>query len=470
MMLLLSSVLSSTSALDACSLPLASIYVRETSHTALPIKIELPEAYTLPHSLSLTEAIEAVESNKATASQLARLAHSGDECAFAVVQRILFRCSHAELNGNFAAGDDYRSVVCRAFRQESMAAELTTQRVREVEERAAQLWPGDAAFSEAEQKAAIAELAAAARAHPVTRHPLFEYARHNGLSLEMTRALMDNYYVNNRAFHQWLAVISNRVSLEMRPGLSQNFNDELTHPAPHPHLYLKSYDSLGKPEYVSPYAETLQLYNRKFNAATAMSAAAAMGGFGFIELVMPSQMRSIVEALCVQLDAYNMSEADLVFWSSHIPIDEHHGEMWLEDMADLVTDRESARDALAGGEYLLDARMGVYDALWAALQKESPAAASWVTPVGAISPAKWRSDALVARRAAQLKAQAEPPLLATSERRAALATLALVGLLFFARFAAAAVATGRPRTRSKSKVSDAPLPTRALLDGAAPRK
>jgi len=214
---------------------------------------------------------------------------------------------------------------------------------------------------------AVSELAERANSHRINNHPLLLALHEDGLSLDAVRILIDNYYVNNRAFHLFVAALSLSTPIEYRPELAVNFYDEMGEgdfAMAHPILFFKNYHSLGVPTVIEPLPEALCLLNSKLYA-TLLSGdyCFGMGGFGFIELTMPNQMIKIFEGL----KKSDLKDADLEFWETHIAVDLKHGEAWFEEMEKFLDSPTIAHQCLQGGMYLLEARATMYDGIWHAI-------------------------------------------------------------------------------------------------------
>lgn len=218
--------------------------------------------------------------------------------------------------------------------------------------------------------AALQELYDAAASHRINQHPLLEHMERYGLNASSVRLFLDNYYVNNRLFHLHIATLSCSTPLLRRNDLYANLFDELggedAHLA-HPLLFLRNFDTIGRSEVVEPLPESLYLFNTKV-ALTHLSdnCLLGFGGLGFIEIAMPRQMRSILTGL----ERSGLSDRDLVFWETHIKIDEAHGRNWFTEMREMVGCARDAEMLLSGGEALLEARACVYDGIWRAVKDE----------------------------------------------------------------------------------------------------
>jgi pyrroloquinoline quinone (PQQ) biosynthesis protein C len=219
-------------------------------------------------------------------------------------------------------------------------------------------------------EAAVEEMAKKANAHRINHHPLLTHMAEKGLSQNEILHFISNYYVNNRLFHLFIVTLSLFTPLEGRTELANNFFDELgagDTAMAHPKLFLKNFDTVGRPTEIIPLAEALHLANAKTHAAyLSGDYHYGMGGFGFIELTMPEQMKKILAGL----GKSNVPKKDLEFWDMHISIDLEHGKTWFREMLSLVQTPEQAKKCLQGGMILLEARATMYDGIWNAIQSE----------------------------------------------------------------------------------------------------
>lgn len=223
---------------------------------------------------------------------------------------------------------------------------------------------------------ALDELAERAKSHRINTHPLLTHMAEHGLPTEIAQLLLSNYYVNNRVFHLHIAAQSLSTPLSMRGEMYENLVDELGNgefEQAHPNLFMHSFDTIGRPDTIRPQPESLALLNTKI-LYTFLSGdyRYGVGGLGFIELSMPDQMRKILSGL----RRSGLSEPDLIFWDLHITIDEAHGESWFDEMRVFVDSPDRAQKTLEGGMALLDARAGMFDGVWAAMQQERPVLAA----------------------------------------------------------------------------------------------
>lgn len=211
---------------------------------------------------------------------------------------------------------------------------------------------------------AVQELADKVFSHRINTHPLLEEMFKNGISPRQVKIFLENYYVNNRLFHLFIATLNLCTPLERRTELANNFYDELgagDSAMAHPVLFFKNFNHIEKPTCISPLPEALSLVNAKTYAAfLSGDYHYGMGGFGYIELAMPNQMKKIL----MGLRKSGLPEADLEFWEAHIYIDEEHGKAWFSEMLHLIETPEEAQKCLVGGMRLLDARAKMYDGVF----------------------------------------------------------------------------------------------------------
>ena len=210
----------------------------------------------------------------------------------------------------------------------------------------------------------LQELQQRAEAHRINRHPLLQEMALHGLPKDGVSLFLNNYYVNNRVFHLHMAALALMAPLEARAEIAQNFYDEMGEgdlTRAHPVLYLRNFDPLGRPDVIDPLPESLDLLNSKIYCGLHCGdASTGLGGFGFLEVTMPTQM----EAILTGLKKSGFEDRELEFWRIHITLDAIHGESWFESMSQIVKTPEQARNALFGGLLLLDARASVYDGVW----------------------------------------------------------------------------------------------------------
>jgi pyrroloquinoline quinone (PQQ) biosynthesis protein C len=228
--------------------------------------------------------------------------------------------------------------------------------------------PTLACWDRFDSETALVELREAAMAHRINSHPLLDHIEREGLTPDEMRIFLANYYINNRVFHLHVAAQSLSAPLEMRVDMYQNLYDELgrgSYEGAHPVLFLRNFQSIGKPEQVdSPLGGALNLLNTKIYL-TFLSGdfRKGVGGLGFLELLMPNQMRKIYHGLLKS----GLSEEETLFWKLHIEIDAQHGESWVSSMTPHVQTREHALSMLQGGLAMAEARASFYDSVWEAI-------------------------------------------------------------------------------------------------------
>ena len=213
---------------------------------------------------------------------------------------------------------------------------------------------------------AIEALRDEALGHRINQHPIFEIMN-GGLSKDEIRIFLDNYYVNNRLFHLHLATLSLATPLAKRNDLFANLYDELgcdDAELAHPLLFLKNYGFVGESESINPVPGTLHLLNTKVQMTHLCSDfRKGFGGFGFIEISMPIQMKAILSGLTKS----GMTSEQTIFWDLHISIDERHGESWFHEMRELITNEDDYTTILDSGVRLLNARTALYDDVYTAI-------------------------------------------------------------------------------------------------------
>lgn len=309
-----------------------------------------------------TDVMKALMTHLDPVGELARDAfEAGDPLAWEKAQQLLYHWNLEDLERSTPASD-LGGYVRRGLRNELVAIEDAARRKAMADDLAA--------VDGLSVRQGLKLLAEAAHEHRINNHPLLTAMARNGLPLHAVRLFLENYYVNNRVFHLHMAAQSLAAPFETRAEIAQNFYDEMGEgdlTRAHPVLFLKNFRTLGRPETVRPMAEALYLLNAKiFCTSLAGDYAVGLGGFGFIELAMPDQMRLIRSGL----KKSGLPEEDLEFWDVHITIDEAHGQGWLDEMEEVVQTPEQVCSALYGGLLLLEARAGVYDGVWRALSQE----------------------------------------------------------------------------------------------------
>jgi len=215
---------------------------------------------------------------------------------------------------------------------------------------------------------AIETLKNEALGHRINNHPIFDMMS-KGLSKDEIRVFLDNYHVNNRLFHLHLATLSLATPLVKRNDLFANLYDELgcdDVSNAHPLLFLKNYNFVGESESIDPTPGTLYLLNTKVLLTHLCSDyRKGFGGFGFIEISMPVQMKAILSGLTKS----GMSADQTIFWDLHISIDERHGESWFHEMRELINNEDDYRTVLSAGIQLLEARCALYDDVYGTIEQ-----------------------------------------------------------------------------------------------------
>jgi hypothetical protein len=271
-----------------------------------------------------------------------------DELSWAQIQHILYHYNTRDLE-RIIDPLSFQAVAERAVRNYIVAIENTYTDQYSVDL--------DGPFS---VERAIEILKTEALGHRINSHPLFNMMS-NGLSKDEIRVFLDNYYVNNRLFHLHLATLSLATPLVKRNDLFANLYDELgcdDVANAHPILFLKNYNFVGESESIDPTPGTLHLLNTKVLLTHLCSDyRRGFGGFGFIEISMPVQMKAILSGLTNS----GMSAEQTIFWDLHISIDERHGESWFHEMRELINSEDDYRTVLSAGIQLLEARCALYD-------------------------------------------------------------------------------------------------------------
>jgi pyrroloquinoline-quinone synthase len=324
----------------------------------MQIRIDRPEIVKHDAPATWHEMCFVVNARRAEVLELAERAfRHRDRKAWEQIQRALYVWNTEDLERTLHP-TGFASMAHRTLRNMVVALENVYRPHHELECRAN--------FS---IEAALEELYNAATSHRINNHPFLKHLETNGLAPDHIRLFLDNYYVNNRLFHLHIATLSCTTPLRRRNDLYANLHDELggedAHLA-HPLLFLRNYDTLGPSKEITPLPESLYLLNTKV-ALTHLSddCLQGFGGLGFIEIAMPRQMRSILNGL----RRSGMSDRDLIFWETHIKIDEEHGRNWFAEMREMITGPQDAEALLNGGNALLDARALVYDGIWRAVQE-----------------------------------------------------------------------------------------------------
>jgi pyrroloquinoline quinone (PQQ) biosynthesis protein C len=314
--------------------------------------------------------VRAVAERRPRLEALARRAFvEGDRASWEEAQRLLYRFNIEDLERRGAVTDPTR-----------LLRQVLRNTLIELEEAATKPPPRLACLDRFTSEAAIQELYDIAKAHRINAHPLLQHMSKSGLRKEALRAFLENYYVNNRVFHLHIAALSLSSPLALRGEMYRNLNDELGHAImdrAHPVIFLRNFNSIGRPAVIEPTAESLHLLNSKVYACFLCGDfRVGVGGMGFLELAMPAQMQQIHEGL----RRSGLPEEDLEFWPLHVTIDERHGEDWFQHMREVIETPEHAIAVLKGGLRVLEARAGFYDGVWSLISdraaRREPASAA----------------------------------------------------------------------------------------------
>lgn len=334
----------------------------EPSPSAIPITLQLNSSYTylFEKNSSLNAFLDSLEKKLADVESLAKDAFiKKNKTSWDEVQKLLYLWNIQSLH-NTLDFSNYSDISTNLLRKKVLEIETQQSQKHFLESK----WN----FT---PESAIQELADRANSHRINHHPLLDELNSNGLLESAIKTFLNNYYVNNRLFHLFLATLSPFTPLEKRTELASNFYDELgcgDVQMAHPLLFLKNFDTIGKPEKIEPLPESLFLANTKFFCGHLYkNYHYGFGGFGFIELTMPAQMKKILNGL----KKSNIPEKDLEFWRVHITIDEEHGKSWMNEMQHLIHNEEEAELCLQGGMSLLEARATMYDGIWDTINKKT---------------------------------------------------------------------------------------------------
>lgn len=283
---------------------------------------------------------------------------SNDRVAWREAQYLLYHWNMEELT-RATPVNDYARTVRQILRNQLLTIQEEAWRRR--------LSPQLKSLEDRSMDQMLSELQERAHAHRINQHPLLVEMALHGLPYEGIRLFLRNYYVNNSVFHLHMAALALMAPLEARCEIAQNFYDEMGEgdlSRAHPVLFLRNFEPMGRPKIIVPFPESLDLLNSKIYCAFLCGTPAiGLGGFGFLELNMPTQMESILAGL----KKSGFVDHELEFWHVHITLDAIHGDGWFDSMRQIIKTPEDARDALFGGMLLLDARASVYDAVWNAL-------------------------------------------------------------------------------------------------------
>ncbi len=330
------------------------IIQKENSTTAIPLILDLPKSWLFDKPIRDIDKLMKLVNDKlpaitelATDACLAKYSET-----WQTLQKILYHWNRQDLLRKNVT-QDYRFIVQSILRN----------KIVEIEQNMLPKHLLECAFHFTPELA-TQELADKAKSHRINFHPLLNELNDHGLPIDALRTFINNYYVNNRVFHLFIAALALSTPFERRTELANNFYDELgsgDNSMAHPALFFKNFATLGVPDYIIPQAEALYLVNSKL-FATFLSGDYhfGMGGLGFIELTMPNQMTKILNGL----KKSGLAESDLEFWELHIAIDEKHGKAWFNEMQQLITNVNEAITCLQGGLFLLEARATLYDGIW----------------------------------------------------------------------------------------------------------
>ena len=330
------------------------VYCIENSLSAIPILLKLNQKWSFDSITELSQLSSLIQNNMQNIEQLATAAFSDSEKNFDIwndIQKLLyiwnlkdlFKENNQELNTAFLL--------------------LLRNKIIEIEKKFSSVHKLNS-FDNFTPQMAIKELYEKANEHRINNHPLLTYMEKNGLNLNAVKIFLENYYVNNRVFHLFVAQQSLFTPMEMRVELYKNLFDELgtgDHDMAHPILFLKNFDTIGHLKQIQPLPETLFLFNTKYySIVLSGDYHYGTGGLGFIEVAMPCQMMMILAGLRKS----QIPEKDLEFWRVHITIDQEHGKAWFNEMEELIHTPEHAQACLNGGLNLLEARAKMYDGIW----------------------------------------------------------------------------------------------------------
>lgn len=336
--------------------PKKRIVWKENSLDSIPIILNIQEDFIIDQTISEhRHAFNIVETLLPSVTKLAECAFIHQEkSAWDEIQKILYLWNIQDIHRvNGAVSKHYRSIVQDILRNKIIEIELQAVDTPILESK-----------NNFTPKRAVAELAERANSHRINHHPLLNELNQNGLPHEAIKTFASNYYVNNRLFHLFIVTLGLFTPLERRTELANNFYDELgggDSQMAHPLLFLKNFNTIGRPQEIEPFPESFHLANAKLYAAyLSGNYHYGMGGFGCIELTMPDQMRKILNGF--QLS--KLPRKDLEFWEIHISIDVEHGKTWFNEMLHLLKTPEEAQDCLSGGMALLEARAKMYDGIW----------------------------------------------------------------------------------------------------------
>jgi Iron-containing redox enzyme len=319
----------------------------------IQVFVSIPEAFAVTNILDIEQAFKKISELTPIALELANAAFvKKDKSTWDIAQRSMYYWNYRDLT-RVDRIQDYTSLVENALRKIFLEIEIKNSPNYQLE-----------CMEEFTPERAVQELADKVFSHRINKHPLLEEMASHGISLNCLKKFLENYYVNNRVFHLFIVALSLCSPLARRTELANNFYDELgggDSLMAHPVLFLKNFNSIGKPSFISPLPESLHLVNAKtFAAFLSGDFHYGMGSFGYIELAMPGQMRKILSGL----EKSGLPKSDLEFWETHITIDVEHGKTWFSEMHHLIETAEQAQKCLVGGMRLLNARAAMYDGIW----------------------------------------------------------------------------------------------------------
>ena len=314
------------------------------------ISILLPHEFIIEGISNIDMAYEKITSLTPMIKKLADAAFiENDEQTWRVNQALMYYWNYRDLT-RFNRTIDYTPLVEQGLRKILLKSQIDSLSEYKLE-----------CSDSFTPKKAIEELRERALSHRINHHPFLEELSEYGINQNRVKVFLENYYVNNRVFHLLIVALSLFSPLERRTELANNFYDEMgsgDSAMAHPVLFLKNFNTIGSPQFISPLAEALYLFNAKVYTAFLLGDCYyGMGGFGFIELSMPGQMKKILKGL----EKSGLPRNDLEFWETHITIDIEHGKTWFHEMLDVIKTVDQAKKCLMGGMHLLDARAIMYD-------------------------------------------------------------------------------------------------------------
>ncbi|MFI4957497.1 MAG: iron-containing redox enzyme family protein [Gammaproteobacteria bacterium] len=331
---------------------LIDVTFREANEST-EIKISIPEEYIVSNTNTIDDAYRKTTELIDRTQKLAKEAFvDKNKPSWDLVQVLLYYWNRRDLL-RVERINDYTHLVEYALRKIVLDVENTFLPEYKLE-----------SFDNFTPERAIEELADKVYSHRINEHPLLNEMAKNGVSLQTVQTFLENYYINNRLFHLFIAALSLSTPMAERTELANNFYDELGSgdcAMAHPNLFLKNFNNIGRPNRIEPMSEALSLVNAKTYAAFLCGDYhCGMGGFGYIELAMPNQMVKILAGLRKS----GLPAENLEFWETHIHIDLGHGKAWFSEMRKLIHTPEQAQKCLKGGMRLLNARAAMYDGVW----------------------------------------------------------------------------------------------------------